>query len=318
MKAFVTGGTGFVGSHLVSRLLQAGHDVTALVRSRAKADRIFGTKHPRYVQGDLNDAEAIAKGTRGADVVFHLAAATAARNDREFHQVNVAATERLLSATGGHFVFTSSLAALGPSAPGRPHRGAEKPNPVTPYGRSKLAAEQHVQQSGRPWTIVRPPTVYGPRDLELLRVFRMARWGVAPVFGTGAQELSFIYVEDLADALMAAAGLEPGSSWLVAHPETATTRDLVDAIGRAVRGKAPIVLPVPGIVARAALALSGATAQALGRATLLSSDKAPEFLAPAWTASAARFEAASGWRASVDLTEGLERTVAWYRRHGWL
>ena len=152
----------------------------------------------------------------------------------------------------------------------------------------------------------------------MLRVFRMARWGIAPVFGMGSQELSFIYVEDLANALMAAAGLEPGSAWLVSHPETATTRDLVDAIGRAVRGKAPLVVPVPGIVARTVLAVTGAAAQFAGKATLLSSDKAPEFLAPAWTARADKFEAATGWRADVDLSEGLERTVAWYRRHGWL
>ncbi|MEX0691941.1 MAG: NAD(P)-dependent oxidoreductase [Gemmatimonadales bacterium] len=318
MKAFVTGGTGFVGSHLVERLLAEGHDVTALVRSQPKADRLFGARAPHYLRGSLHDTDVIARGAGEAEVVYHLAALTAALGWPEFHRVNVQATEKLLAATAGRFVFVSSFAAAGPSEPGRPLRGTEPARPVTPYGRSKRAAEEAVERHAGEWTIVRPPTVYGPRDVELLRVFKLARWGLAPVFGTGAQELSLIHVDDLVAALLAATAVPTRKSWFVAHPETVTSRELVTAIGREVRGKAPWILPIPGFLARGALMLTGAAARLAGKATLLSPDKAPEFLAPAWTADPKPFETAAGWKAAMNLERGLEHTASWYRRHGWL
>ena len=124
-------------------------------------------------------------------------------------------TERLLLAAARagsvtRFVLVSSLAAAGPSPPGRPHTGGEPARPVTAYGRSKLAGEAVVRGGAVPWTILRPPAVYGPGDREMWRIFRAATLGIAPVFGDGSQRLSLIYGPDLAAALAAAGSAEDG------------------------------------------------------------------------------------------------------------
>jgi nucleoside-diphosphate-sugar epimerase len=220
------------------------------------------------------------------------------------------------------FVYVSSLAAASPAPRGRQLLGGESERPVTHYGASKLAAEQAVRQSSIPWTIVRPPAVYGPRDAEFLRVFRLAARGFGPVFGDGSQELSFVYVEDLARALVAAAGADEtaGGVYYPAHPEVVRSRAFVTAVGRAVRpgGPTPRIIPIPPAVARGALWVTGTTAALLGRTTVLTADKANELLADAWTCSPEAFTRHTGWTANFPLSVGLAKTAAWYREHGWL
>jgi nucleoside-diphosphate-sugar epimerase len=216
-------------------------------------------------------------------------------------------------------VLVSSLAAAGPTVPGKPIDETRPPSPVTPYGQSKLAAELLVRAMARSWTIVRPPTVYGEWDREILKVFKLARTGLAPVFGDGSQELSVIYAGDLAAALVAAATASATANrvYYAAHPDVTTSRELVRAIGWAV-GRQPRIVPLPAPIARGILWTIGAFAHLAGRATLLSGDKAAEFLAPAWTCRPDALARDAGWRAETDLETGLRRTAAWYRREGWL
>jgi nucleoside-diphosphate-sugar epimerase len=216
-------------------------------------------------------------------------------------------------------VLISSLAAGGPSQPQRPLTGDEPPNPVTRYGRSKLAGEEVVRRADLPWTIIRPPIVYGPGDREMLRIFRAAALGFAPVFGDGSQRLSLVYGPDLAAAIVAAA-VEPatvGSVYYPSHRETLSSRELVGAIGR-ILGKRVFSVGIPGPVGRAVLWTTGTAARLAGRATLLSLDKAAEFLAPAWIVDPARLTEATGWTAAHDFEAGARRTVEWYRQRGWL
>lgn len=320
MKAFVTGGTGFVGAHLVDQLLAAGAGVTCLVRSPAKADRL-GWRGVRLIPGDLNDRGALARGCAGADVIFHVAGLIVARDLAHFMSANRDATGALLEVAAEHapsrFVYVSSQAAGGPNKPGRPSDETDPPHPVSDYGRSKVAGELLVRASGLPWTIVRPPVVYGEWDREVLKVFRMVRFGVGAVFGDGSQMISVIYAKDLARALVAAATTPANRVYYAAHPEPVTTRGLVLAVGRALHKK-PVIVPVPRALARGVLGAIGSLARLAGRATLLSADKANEFLAPGWTCSSAALTRDTGWRAEVDLETGLQRTAAWYREQRWL
>ncbi len=335
MKVFVTGGTGFVGSHLIDALLRRGTEVVCLARSPAKATALFTSQTPEIVPGSLDDPAALREGCRGADVVYHVAGVTAARNRDEFFAVNALATKHLIDAAKAaagpsvRFVYVSSLAAAGPSTPTRMLTEQDEPRPLTSYGESKLAGEGHVRESGLAWTIVRPPTVYGPRDTELLRLFKLARLGLVPVFGDGSQLLSLVYVEDLAEALINAAGTQGvGDVFFASHPEVVTSRALATAVHAAVRnarggggaaGRAdPWVVPLPSMVARPLLSVVGAAAGALGKATLLTAEKANEFFAPAWTCSAASLERRTGWRAAHDLEAGLPRTASWYVERDWL
>jgi len=322
VRAFVTGATGFVGAHLVDALRQRGDAVTCLVRDTAKA-RELGWTDVRVIEGDLDGPAALREGCADAEIVYHVAGRISARNLGEYLAVNRDGTARVLEAATRHpprrLVHVSSLAVGGPTVPGQPIDEARAPAPVTDYGRSKLAAEELVRAAAFPWTIVRPPVVYGERDRETLRIFRLARARLGPVIGDGSQELSVVYAGDLASALIAAA-LAPaaaGHVYYAAHPAVTTSRGLVEAVGRAV-GARPLFVPVPGTLARIALWTVGSLAHLAGRATVLSADKANEFLAPAWTCRADALTRDAGWRATTDLATGLTRTAAWYRAEGWL
>lgn len=322
MKAMVTGGTGFVGRHLVDVLLARGDEVTALARSPAKATGL-AERGVRLVTGDLFDLEAIRAAARDADIVYHVAGLVAARNDAEFLSVNRDGTANVTQAAGevsrARIVLVSSMAAGGPSARGARMRGTEEPHPVTMYGRSKLAGEDVVRSGKLPWTIVRPPAVYGPGDTEMLRVFKAASMGIAPVFGDGSQELSLVYGPDLAEALAAAgsSAATTGSVYYPCHPEVLTSKSVVEQAGTAA-GKPVRVIRLPRWSAAPALAVTSSLARLRGRATILTTDKANEFFAPAWTGDPAPFTSATGWKAQHDFAAGAERTVQWYREQGWL
>ncbi len=325
MRAFVTGATGFVGSHLVEALAARGDEVTVLARRPERAAPLARCG-VRVALGTLDDAAALAAAAQGADVVYHLAGLTAAARPDDFFQANESGTRRLVSAVRraapglSRFVYVSSQAALGPSAPGERLAEDAPCRPVTTYGRSKLAGEAVVRGADDvPWTIVRPPSVYGPRDREFLTMFRMIRRGLAPVFGTGRQEVSLVFAPDLADAIVRA-GTTPAAlhqTYHAAHAEAVRTRDLALAIGRAV-GRRPLVLPVPGVLATPIVTAIGALSAARGRPSVLNRDKMAEFLAPAWLLAVAKAERELGWRAAHAVGEGTRLTAESYRADGLL
>jgi len=322
MNALVTGGTGFVGRHLIDALLRRGDSVTALVRSPSKA-RDLADRGVRLVPGTLDDTDAIRSASADQGVIFHVAGRIAARTEAEFLAVNRDGAARVVAAAAevsrARIILVSSLAAGGPAARGERLRGDEPPSPVSAYGRSKLAGEMAVRTGPLPWTIVRPPAVYGPGDREVLTVFRAARLGVTPVFGDGQQQLSLVYGPDLAEALVAA-GISDravGRVFYACHPEVLTSEALVRGIGQAM-GRAVRIVTLPRWIATGALTLTSGAARLAGRATILTPDKANEFFAPAWTCDPEPLTAATGWRAAHDLAMGAAETASWYRAAGWL
>lgn len=322
MSVAVTGATGFVGGHLAEALRRRGEEVRCLARSSSRTGPLAALGCT-VVEGGLDDDSALPRLVEGCHTVFHVAGAIAARDEAEFLRVNRDGTGRLASAAREagvrRFVYVSSLAATGPAERGAPVDEVTPPRPVTAYGRSKRAAEEVLTGSGLPFTIVRPPVVYGPRDRQLLRLFRLARRGLVPLLGDGEQELSLVHAADLAEALIAAAAspAAEGRTYHAAHPRVVTQRDLVRAVGRAVGARVRAVR-LPAAVVRPLLAVTGAAARLAGRSTLLSADKAAEFLAPAWTCSSESLARDAGWRARVDLDEGLATTAGWYAAEGWL
>lgn len=328
MKALVTGATGFVGGHLVEALVRRGDEVTALVRSPDKS-RTLTSLGVRQVAGDLDATEALRQAVQGQDVIYHVAGRIAARTEAEFFRANRDGTANLLEATrlGGpadrRFIFVSSMAAGGPSQPGRPLLGNEAPRPVTQYGRSKLAGEKAVRDGSVPWTIVRPPVVYGPNDAEVLKVFKLVRTGIVPIFGDGSQQLSAIYGPDLAEALIAVAGSERtvGKTYYPCHPEILTSATFVQAVATAAgpSNRRPVrLIALPLWLARSLLTLTGTAATLMGKATILTADKANEFFQPAWTGDPSSLIADSGWTPNHNLATGLAATAAWYRAQQWL
>jgi nucleoside-diphosphate-sugar epimerase len=193
MRALVTGGQGFVGSHLCERLVAQGHCVRVLARPSSDLRHLSGIE-VEVVRADVTEPAGLPSAVAGCDVVFHVAGALKGLRERDFFRVNADGTRNLVGAAVvaeprlARFVYVSSLAAAGPSPGGSTPRTEEMPpEPLTWYGRSKLAGERAVRAvAGLNWTIVRPAIVFGPREHDLLRYFRLARRGCLPVVGFSA------------------------------------------------------------------------------------------------------------------------------------
>jgi nucleoside-diphosphate-sugar epimerase len=324
MKVLVTGATGFVGGHLVDRLLEHGDTITALVRSPSRAAPL-AQRGVRLVPGDLSNLAALGDALQDVDLVYHAAAILGSPSEALLMAANrdgTANVGRLAASatTQPRVVLVSSMAAGGPAKKGAPRTIDDADQPVTAYGRSKLASEQALADSGASWCAVRPPVVYGPRDREgFLPLFKAAKFGLAPMFGDGSMEVSLVYVSDLVDALILA-GTTPSvvsRTFYVNHPEIVTGAGIVRTIARAMQ-RTPLPIAIPRWAATAALGITGAWADLVGRKSILFPDKIHEFYQEAWTADPAPFQSATGWRPAVNLERGIGETAAWYSRTGWI
>lgn len=318
----LTGGTGFVGSHLVDTLCAAGVDVRVLARDPDRP-RWIGGAPARLVAGSLDDPDALRRLVADAGAVVHLAGVLRAARASDFDRGNRDGTAALASAVaavaaGARLVHVSSLAAAGPAA-GPDGRGpGSTPRPVSDYGRSKLAGEAALAGSGGERVVLRPPAIYGPRDADVLEFFRMAARGVAAV-PAGERWLTVAWVGDVVRAIVAAAaGVAPAGA--VLHLGEPAPRRLGDALRTiaAAGGVRVRVVPVPAALIRLAGA-AGGLAHRLGLHRLpLTPDKAREVVARHWTARTRDSHAALGIGEGVPLEDGAARTWEWYRRVGWV
>jgi nucleoside-diphosphate-sugar epimerase len=324
MKAVVTGATGFVGGHLVDRLLARGDTVTALARSPARAAPL-AERGVRIVPGDLANIDALTDAARDCDVVYHAAAILGAPTEAALMTANRDGTINVARCCANllappRIVLVSSMAAGGPARRDVPRIVDGNDHPVTGYGRSKLAAEQALATFAVPWCILRPPVVYGPADHEgFLPLFKSVKFGIAPMFGDGSMQVSLVHVSDLADAIVLAgtvAGVEC-RTFYVNHPEIVTGADIVRTIARTMH-RSPLPVPIPRWAAAVALGVTGIWAEVFQRKSILHPDKLHEFYQDAWTADASPFIAATGWQPKLDLEHGISDTAAWYRKAGWI
>jgi nucleoside-diphosphate-sugar epimerase len=300
----ITGGTGFVGSHLLDVALAGGHAVRALTRQPRP-----GRPGVAWVPGDLSDQAALDRLVAGADAVVHVAGVTNERSRAGFDLGNVAGTAAMRRAANAlPFVHVSSLAARHPE--------------LSIYGASKRQAEDVARGAAGPVAMVRPPAVYGPRDTEILALFKAARLGLVPV-PSGAVA-AMIYAPDLARALvalavdLAGAGRSAGGIFEIddGHPGYPQA-DLVRAIGRAL-GTEATPIGVPGFMLKAGAAVDTARARLTGQLPTLSFDRARYLAHPDWTTDSRALRALGIWAPSTTLEEGLSQTAAWYRSEGWL
>lgn len=311
MIALVTGASGFIGSHLVDALRAAGHEVRVLKRPLPPDDMLH--RDPLW---------------DGVTHLFHLAARTRAPDSAAFREANVDFTARLVRAaevqpTPPRFLFVSSLAASGP-APSRdePRDEMDAPAPIERYGASKLDAEQVVRAAACPWTIVRPPAVYGPRDRDFLTVFRQVRAPVHLRATPGWHAFTLTHVHDVVAALITVAQHDDATGALYhIGGETCSWDRFYDTVQqvmprRSRRGSIPIVIPAP--LVRVAGVMGGLWARYTGYTPLASPDKIALGEAPWWLASGTRLMLATGWQPHVRLDEGAQATAAWYRENGWL
>jgi len=332
----VTGASGFIGRHLVQRLLPRGCRVSCLVRATSHIGDLKSAG-VHLITGDVTDRAGMGRALEAsqADVVFHLAGLTKALRADDFVRVNAGGVESVAGACAGRadppvLVVVSSLAAAGPCTGGRSSVEGDLPQPVSAYGRSKQAGEQAAAHyaAAVAISIVRPPIVFGPGDRGVLEMFRpIARWGIHVVPGRGAGRFSLIHVSDLVEGLLLAAekgerlprGGSPGQGvYFVAADDDPTYAELGQAMAAALEKGRATVVPMP----RPLMRLAGLCGDTLGRIRRRpgwgDSDKIAEALAGAWTGSSVKAHTHLGWSPAATLAQRLRETAQWYRQAGWL
>lgn len=324
LTALVTGGHGFLGSHLVDLLLERGWSVRCLLRPD-RDEAVFEGRPVAVASGDLRSPEGLEAAAEGVDYVFHVAGLIAARGPAHFRAVNVEGTGRLARAVRRaapgcrRFIYVSSLAAAGPSHDGRPIGEDRAPRPVSHYGRSKLGGELVLPAAlgPVPFTIARPPAIYGPRDEGILPFFQLAARGLAAGLEGPGRRFNLLHAEDVAEGLLAAARSDraAGATYFLADRTGYSYRDVAAAMGRAF-GRKLRRIPVPDLLLDLAAVVTDEVAALTGAVPLFGRQKAIELKTRWWICSPARAANELGWRARIPLAEGIEGTARWYEAAG--
>jgi nucleoside-diphosphate-sugar epimerase len=322
----VTGASGFIGSHLVDALLKNHCEVHCIVRRTSDLRWLDRTKvHLHY--GDLTETLRLEDCLEKTDYVFHCAGLTQAKTREEYFRVNAQACKVLYDKCVAHgknlkrIVHISSLAAVGPARPGQPVDEDTPCKPLTHYGKSKLAGEEVARLYSSSLTIVilRPPVVYGPREVHFLAFIKAISKGWNLQLGSRQRTLSLIYIADLVQAMLRAAVVSvPGNNvyfitdggYHVWDEVVATTTQLLNVRTRTLR------------ISDSLLGCFGLFMDFLSiylkNAPLLDSQRTLDIRQSTWTASSQRFFADFEFQPQYDLKKGLSETVNWNQKNGCL
>ena len=325
MKVLLTGGTGFIGRHLAAKLSSRGHSVTCLVRSMEKASWMNDLPGLLPVTGDIEDPKKLSSLVKNSELVFHLAGVTKGVDRSEYFRINGQGTENLATAVAEEgkevkrFIYVSSLAAAGPRTRDHPSREDEEPAPITYYGESKLLGEEHLSRilEKTPWTIIRPPVVYGPYDRDLFLYFKLAHRGFVPLIGKGRGQLSIIHVEDLTEGLILAGFREDGGQELynISDGGVFTQEEIGEELLNAAGGGKKIFIPLS--LVKMGGGVGDMAVKIRRRGGIVNSQKVKEALQSGWVCDSTRITTELGFVPKIDLRSGFMSTYQWYRSAGW-
>jgi nucleoside-diphosphate-sugar epimerase len=319
VRIAVTGGTGFLGFHIVRALTEAGAVVSVLARPASPRNRLAAF-NPSWVEGSLESPEALSRLARGASVFIHNAGLTIAPSWRKYVEVNVEGTRRAVQAASAGsvptFILVSSQAAGGPAPAGTASRREDDPpDPRSNYARSKLAAEEIVEREGTgipSRIILRPGAIYGPYDKAFLAYFKPVERGIRAMLGRGQKIFQPVHAADVALACVAAAAKRPAglNRYFIVGPATTTWEEFGAALARA-GGRKPFCIRIPeSLVPRRLLDMFPPTRGV--------ADRLADLLADRWDSDPGRAERKLGWKAQISLEEGLRETWDWYRKNRWV
>jgi dihydroflavonol-4-reductase len=331
-RVLVTGGTGFVGSHLVEKLLQRGWRVRLLLRQSSNLRWLEGLPI-EYAYGDIRDKASLAGACVGVRGVFHFGGVTRAFSSSDFMEANAQGTRNMAEAVaeraapGAFFVHCSSMSAGGPGIaverdPSPVRTEADPPTPITPYGRSKLQGEVALREVADAHTrfryvILRPPAVYGPRDEGLIVLFRLIYHGILPMPAGTSPRFSLIHVGDLVDAALKAAEVGARGTYYVSDGDEYTWSEVGELAAQLMAAQVRTVR-VSHFAARAAASLAEAWGVITRNPAVLSRAKIEDLWQAHWVCLPEKARREWGFEPRYTLTRGLEETLGWYRTNQWL
>lgn len=334
MKVLVTGGTGFVGGHLVERLLQRQYEVHCVCRNTSNLQHLKSLpqhNNLKIISSDISNPDSYGALTdilNDVDYIYHLAGLIKAYQAEDYDKANFLATKYLIEAVAKannrklkRFLHLSSLAAAGPSENVRGITEETPCRPVSYYGKSKLKGEIAVNhyKASLPITILRPPPVYGPRDSGLLFFFQAASRGIKPQFNH-KKHISLIFVNDLVDSIILAAE-DPraaGQTYFVANRDYYSINHIIKTISNIVNRHAVTVKLSDGFIKTAAGIYEGFCYILGAEPSMINSQKVLELSQNYWTCLTEKIKIDLGFEASTPIKQGLEETANWYSENGWI
>lgn len=326
-KVLITGASGFLGYHLIQAAEQAGLKVVAAVRKSSHTDHLqeFDLE---YADLDFSSIDQLTKhiSEQSYDYIIHASGATKAKSQEDYNLINALYSRNLAiaasSAQGNlqKFVYVSSLAAIGPLDDlSQQIDDQTAPHPITPYGESKLLAEKYLSEiPALPLIVIRPTAIYGPREKDIFILFKSINSGWEPHIGRFEQQLSFVYVTDLARVIIKAlASPLTGKTYNVSDGSVYNRYSLADGVKKALSKKTfTIHLPVSAVHA-----LAQAMDLIYSKSELtpaLNKQKMPELTAVNWACNIKSIRNDLHFNPQYDLERGLHETILWYKENNWL
>lgn len=326
-KVLITGASGFVGFHLIEAALSKGLEVYAAIRKSSDIKHL-ASYNIQYTYPDFTNEQNLMDELieKNYDFIIHAAGTTKAKNQQAYNEVNAQYTINLANAAMKSgiglkkMVFISSLAAIGPlQVSDKLISEQTKPNPVTAYGKSKLLAEDSIQNLGLPLVVLRPTAVYGPRDKDIFIILKTFSQGLEPYIGKAAQQLSFVYVKDLASATVSALFTDAGANgaYNITDGKIYNRYDLAD-ITKEVLNKKTIKFHLPLPIVRMLALVLEKTYGFLDKTPALNIEKLNELTAANWCCTIEKAKDNFNFSPEYDLKRGLLESLNWYKKEKWI
>lgn len=324
MKVLITGSNGFVGSHIVGYLFERGYDVRCLVRKTSNC-LWLEDKPIQKVYGDICNMHLLENEIRNVDAIVHSAGILRANNREDYYRINREGTGNLIESVKKFnpslkkFIYISSQAAMGPSIDGTLKKTGEIENPVSDYGKSKLLGEIETKKLSDkiPYTILRPASVYGPRDKDVFIFFKLVSMGLRPRPLT-KRLFQLVFVEDICKAVMNSLDnkLSDNNTYFLADETAYNWEDIGLMIG-AIAQKNTVPIPLPDMAFRFVSFFSELASYFTGNAAVLNNQKINEMLQKYWLGDIQKTRKDLG----IDFTNleiGAKITYSWYKKQRWL